>query len=332
MSKIPSEKNSLSLKVQRLHGGGGELMAPSEPHHSKGIRHSAKPLLVFWFGVLGLAALLLIFGERFHGLVFGPKAVMQKAETLAALRIDLLKSIESEKRAVMADTDEASLRFAEESRLASDSAEMERVRLAELIRLHPVEDESRILSEFDTAWENFRALDRQLLELAVQNTNLKARVLSFGKATETLHLFRAALDRLTQGVNNFEAFRLASNALAAVLTIQTLHAPHIASADDGEMERIEEAIRAQGEVVRRCLDQLARIVPADSRKNIAEAQTLFTEYEAITQRVIELSRRNTNVTSLELSLNRKMKMTTQCEVILNKLQEAIQGREFKATR
>ena len=117
-----------------------------------------------------------------------------------------------------------------------------------------------------------------------------------------------------------------------MLTIQTLHAPHIASADDGEMSRIEQTIGDQAQVVHRCLDQLEKILPADKRQELIQAMGAFSEYAAITQRVIELSRQNTNVTSLEISLNRKLKMTAQCDVILRKLQEAIRSREFKATR
>ena len=65
------------------------------------------------------------------------------------MRVSLLKSVESEKRAVMADTDEASLAYAEESRQASDAVEVERKQLAELIRLHPSPDEEALLGEFD---------------------------------------------------------------------------------------------------------------------------------------------------------------------------------------
>jgi hypothetical protein len=51
-----------------------------------------------------------------------------------------------------------------------------------------------------------------------------------------------------------------------------------------------------------------------------------------TDRILEWSRQNTNIKSFELSLNRKRKITAQCEEILTKLQDAIQSRTFKATR
>ena len=258
--------------------------------------------------------------------------MMQKLETLAALRLDLLKSVESEKRAVMADTDEASRAYAEESKQASEAVESERDKLAKLIELYPTEDENRLLHEFDETWEQLRKLDQQILELAVQNTNLKAARISFGKASEALNRFQAALEELAAGTDNIGIVRPAFEALTAVLVIQALHAPHIASADDGEMTRIEQTIREKEIVIRNCLDQLARIIPTSKQNTLLQATEAFSEYADLTRTVVDLSRQNTNVTSFAISLDRKLKMTAQCEVILGKLQEAIKEREFKATR
>ena len=286
-----------------------------------------------WIG-LGLLAVLLVWGLHYRGAALGPTAVMRKLETLAALRVSLLKSVESEKRAVMADTDEASRAYADESRKEAAAVEAERDRLTELIRLHPAQDEQALLSQFDDAWGQMRALDRQILELAVQNTNLKAAALSFGKASDALQRFRAAVERIARDSDSIRIVRLASEALTALLTVQTLHAPHIASADDGEMTRIEQAIAENEETVRRCLEQLTPLLPAGTgkRNDVIQATAAFSEYQAFTRTILELSRQNTNVTSFEMSLNRKLKMTAQCEATLGKLQDAIRAREYKATR
>jgi hypothetical protein len=52
----------------------------------------------------------------------------------------------------------------------------------------------------------------------------------------------------------------------------------------------------------------------------------------VNKEIVRLSRMNTNVKSLQLSLGRKRKIAAQCEEILNSLQNAIQSRSFKATR
>jgi hypothetical protein len=261
----------------------------------------------------------------------GPGALIEKLEAVAALRANMLKSAEAEKRAVMAETDEASTSYAEESRQASEAAEAERRRLTELIRQHPSEEETQLLGEFSAAWEQVRSIDRQLLELAVQNTNLKAWALSFGKAGEALRRFEAALAAATQDQEDPRVLRAASDALTGMLTIQVLHAPHIASRHDEEMNKIEQAMREKEEIIRGNLDRLTALLP-ERREQLAAAVSAYRDYMAVTGTIVDLSRQNTNVTSLEISINRKLKMTTQCEVLLDRLQEAIRAREFKATR
>jgi hypothetical protein len=332
-TKLPEEGDE-KTKVQVLHS------APASDREPTAVRltheRPMSRLLRFWplWVGIGLLAVLLVWGVRYHGGVLGPTAVTRKLETVSALRVSLLKSVESEKRAVMADTDEASLEYAEESRRASEAVEVERNRLAELIRLHPSPDEQVLLAQFDEAWEQMRSLDRQILALAVQNTNLKASALSFGKASDALHRFRTPMERIMRDSDSIRVVRLASEALAALLTVQALHAPHIASADDREMTRIEQAIAEIEETVRRCLDQLTPLLPAGTgkRNDVIQAAAAFSEYQAFTRAILELSRQNTNVTSFEMSLSRKMKLTAQCDVILGKLQEAFKAREYKATR
>ncbi len=306
--------------------GNGQSNPPPSGRRSRSV---AILFGAFWIAVIVLSALL-IFIQPGHRAV-GPGALIEKLEALAALRSDMLKSAEAEKRAVMADTDEASVAYAEESRQASDAAEAERRQLMELIRQHPSDEETQLLGEFSSAWEQVRSIDRQLLELAVQNTNLKAQALSFGKATELLHRFEAAIEGATQGQDDPRVLRSASDALTAMLTIQVLHAPHIASRHDEEMSQMEQTMREKEEIIRSSLDRLADLLPG-RRDQLAAAVAAYRDYMAVTRTILNLSRQNTNVTSLELSINRKLKMTTQCEVLLDRLQEAIRAREFKATR
>lgn len=325
----------MSIKVS------GESPAPGNilPLHPAGDASKPPPagrrspvlklFVMFWIAVIGLAVLLIFIQPGHHAV--GPADLVEKLEALTELRVNLLKSAESEKRAVMADTDETSLAYAQESRQASDAAEAERNRLEVLIKRHPSEEEQRLLGEFNAAWEQVRNLDRQLLELAVQNTNLKAQALSFGKASESLHRFESALDAAIQGQDDPRVLRAAADALSAELTIQVLHAPHIASRYDDEMSRIEQTMRAKEQMVQGSLDRLASLLP-DKRELLADIVSAYRDYMAVTGTILDLSRQNTNVASLEISINRKLKMTTRCVVLLDRLQAALQGREFKATR
>jgi hypothetical protein len=283
---------------------------------------------------LGLVAGLIFLGGRYRDVTVGmdivPKVMSRKTAALSGIRINLIKSVEAEKSAVMANTDEDSIRFAEESQRASEDAEKSRLELAELIGAYPSAPESELLQEFDSCWREFRKTDQQVLEFAVQNTNLKAARLSFGAAATAMNEFGQALSELAGDSPGGRVCRLVYDAQTAALRIHVLHAPHIASPDDQEMDGIEAVIRQHDAVVRRSLGDLRLLLPPSKKTALQRAEAAYDM--DFTDRVLEWSRQNTNVKSFELSLNRKRKITAQCEDVLTKLQDAIQSRTFKATR
>jgi len=338
-------QNDMNGKVTPLKARGikadvtpkdSELMeaatAPTRP--TSGLAR-ALAFRLLWAAMGSVAILLLIL--MYHRstsleLQNTPRVMAQKLETLSALRINFLKSIEAEKLAVMAETDETSLAFADESKRAADAVEANLKELSRLISMHPAADESKLLQDFGAAWEQVRKIDQVILDLAVQNTNLKAFRLSFGKGREAVERLEDALTALTQGVTDARLIREASDALTAELKILTLHAPHIVSPNDEEMSQIERVIHEKEEVVQRSLATLAHLAPADKQPYVSAAVTADREFTAVTATVLKWSRENTNVNSLNLSLDRKHKATALCEAALNQLHEAFARQAFKATR
>jgi hypothetical protein len=53
---------------------------------------------------------------------------------------------------------------------------------------------------------------------------------------------------------------------------------------------------------------------------------------SVNEEIVVLSRRNTNVRSLELSLGRKRKVTAECQDALRALEEALAKHAVSATR
>jgi hypothetical protein len=262
--------------------------------------------------------------------------LVKKLEVLSRIRISLLKSVDAEKSAVMADTDQASQAFADQSLQAAETLEKDRREMALLIQKDPSDQEVKLLQEFDGCWTESRKIDRQILDFAVQNTNLKAARLSFGPGHAALKRLEKTLESLpSAGPPTAEESQVAGlrcRALTAGWKILYLQAPHIASANDQEMDKIETVISQNEEEVKNSLVKLKRILPETQQGSFREAEAAFTELVAITARVIDLSRRNTNIKSFELSLGRKRKITAQCDEILMSLQEVVQSRSFKATR
>jgi hypothetical protein len=260
----------------------------------------------------------------------------QKQDLLSRMHINLLRSVEAEKNAVMADTDEESQTFADQSLKAADLVERDRREIGRLLDKDHSNQELKRLQEFDGCWVDFRKTDRVLLDFAVKNTNLKAARLSFGPAGEAMSRLEKALNGLMSIPPNSQVDdripKLACRALTAGLKIHNLQAPHIAAADDQRMNTIEAAIKQHEQEITNSLRTLRNLVPPEKQKVYQEAQTAFNALMKVTGQVIDLSRQNTNIKSFELSLGRKRKISVQCGEILVSLEEAVKAREFKATR
>ena len=93
----------------------------------------------------------------------------------------------------MADTDALSVTFARESEQTTLFVPKDIDTLGPLLKDLRYSDETQLLPEFVSRFAEYRELDRRILDLAVQNTNLKAQRLSFGPAQEAANAFRNAL-------------------------------------------------------------------------------------------------------------------------------------------
>ena len=262
--------------------------------------------------------------------------IVKKREVLSQMRINLLKSVEMEKNAVMAETDEESQVFADKSLAASAAVEQDQKQLNSLIDAAPMQDERNLVIEFNNCWTELRKLDQVILNLAVQNTNLKAASLSREKGAEAMRRFEHALEDVMRpylrAQNEGRVTRLLYHAMTSALKIYNLHSFHIAEASDEKMDQIEMQMKAEENEASKSLDELTGIVGEKSRQALSQAKTAFTEFMEVTAEVIKLSRQNSNVKSLELSLGKKRKVAAQCDEILVTFQEAVQNRTFKATR
>ena len=258
-----------------------------------------------------------------------------EANKLAAdLLVQFSKAGDAANRAVMADTDETSVVFAGEAEQATQAVEKDSAALRALLTSLQYSNELRLLDEFDKRFAEYRALDRSVLDLAVENTNLKAQRLSFGPAREAADAFQTSLDSVMPATKS-DAWRvkaLAATAVAAVREIQTLQAPHIAESDDAVMTRIEGRMTASAGVARDQLTMLAGATAPASRRQLAAASASLDRFLDLNAQLIALSRRNTNVRSLALSLGQKRMRTAACEDSLRALQDALAKRGFSATR
>ena len=260
---------------------------------------------------------------------------VKKHQMIQTMSRDLLASAEAEKSAVMAETDEASHTFAEQSIQAAQNVEKARRTLEPLLEGNP--QEAHLFREFSRCWERLQAIDREVLSLAVQNTNLKALRLSFVPGAEAIRRLEKALthlmDRVSSSPNAVDITRRASQAMIGVFHIYTLQGPHIAESTATRMDEIEADMKSHDVQVTNALHDMEVQVDASSKPLLHTAWASYKDFQKINAEIVALSRQNSNIRSFALSLGQKRKMTAQCQDVLSALQEKVQqGMAYKATK
>ncbi len=259
-----------------------------------------------------------------------------KGNLLSSMRIHLLEAIESEKNAVMAITDEESESFAAKARQATDSVEKNRKEIETIIHKDEFQRETELLNEFNACWTQYRKLDETILNLAVQNTNLKAQKISSTQCAQEIAWFEESLNRIIQhnkkGKQCSEIAMYAYEALTASLNIYALHKPHIEETDDHAMDKIEQRIKSYDGSAKDALAALNRNADPSDREDLKNTEQAYLQFMNLTGEVLRLSRMNTNIKSSELSLGKQRMISSQCQEILATLQESVQARQSKATR
>ena len=287
---------------------------------------------------LGYTAWIVYFKPLMADIIFEPVFVkdVKKIRLVSEMRVNLNASVEAEKSAVLAETDEASRAYADRAQLLSSAVEDASLELGVLIESEKTGREVDLYREFSTCWERFRQIDQELLPLSVLNTNLKAYALSYDSAQTALKQLEISLDALMNSDDSKDTacriIRLAQRSLISALKIHALQSPHIAESRPEKMDEIETTIQTQDALINRSLDALSFLMNPKSKPQIDAAKAAYAEFWRINTEVMKLSRQNSNVLSLALSLDQKRRVTVQCQEALAALEEAVQSKVYKATR
>ena len=248
---------------------------------------------------------------------------LQRIERVNRMQVALGAAVEAEKSAVLAISDADALQFAGQVRDATADIMRASDEYGDFLKIAGNPEEKELWMQFTQVFAEFRRIDRDLLALAVKNSNWKASSLTFGSATAAVTEMDAALARLT--IDAVKPLRLADNARIAAWRLLTLLPPHIAEESDAKMDAMEAVMVAEDRKVRQSLDAL---IALPEFANNADVQTAVIRYARFTEtkaEVLRLSRENTNVRSLAISLNEKRKITHVCQATLATLRHEIES-------
>jgi len=251
----------------------------------------------------------------------------QRVDLVEQMQVDLASASEAEKSAVLAVTDQDSQLLADQARAASAKVELERHALGELLAAGGTPGERELLAQFSSSFSEFQRIDNDLLALAVKNTNLKAYSLAYGPAAAALKEMGAALERLVaaqaEAPEAKATMRLAYGAQLSALRLQALLPPHIAEENEQKEDELEALMATEDAQVRKGLEGLAALPACGHDPDLATAMVRYAEFGKLKTQIIALSRENTNVRSLSISLNQKRKVMRLCQGLLDALQQAI---------
>jgi hypothetical protein len=251
----------------------------------------------------------------------------KRVDLVERMRLALASASEAEKSAVLAITDEDSQKFADQARAATADVDRGSKELADLLQTGGSANEKELLTQFNKVFADFQRVDRDLLALAIKNTNLKAYSLAFGASATAVQEMDDALSRvITKSATAPEARNialLAFGAETAALRIQTLLAPHIAEESDSKMDELEARMTKEDETVRKNLDELSKLPIFSGDPDLEKATARYADFSKLRTQILGLSRENTNVRSLTISLNEKRKVMLSCQDALAALQQAI---------
>jgi hypothetical protein len=289
----------------------------------------------FLLVVLGAAMLLAMILLVLHFRTLQSSAAQmafkaERAELVEQMRLSVALASEAEKSAVMAITDEDSQTYADQARSATDAAERARQKLEQLLNTGGTKSERDSLTHFSNAFVKLQFIDKELLDLAVKNTNLKAYSLAFGPAAEALKEMDAALARVIAATGNapsaddVKVMRLADGARISALRLLALLPPHIAEESDQKMDAMEAIMAKEDQAVREDLQGLVALPQLGGNPDLSAAKGSFARFADLRTQILKLSRENTNVRSLSISLSEKRKVMMVCLDALAALEQAIE--------
>lgn len=261
---------------------------------------------------------------------------LREARRLASeIRIHFTRASEASDRAVMADTDDESIKFARDAEAATLAVGTTMAALAQ--RIAGLGDQTNVdlLGRFQERFVRYRELDKELLKLAVENTNLKAQRLLFGPVGQAANEFCSALDLFVTQAPSSAARRSVDAILRAQLAlreIEVLQAPHIAEAKGPEMDRLEREMTSRQATTRATLVAIEQGASPQARAALDRAKAALDSFESLSRQLIELSRKNSNLHSLQLALKQKPALTSACDESLVALQNALANQDFTGTR
>ncbi|EKO39569.1 MAG: hypothetical protein B193_1726 [Solidesulfovibrio magneticus str. Maddingley MBC34] len=269
-------------------------------------------------------------------------ALLEKQRLAAQLQQSLLTTSDGANKSLLAPDEEAASRQAAAAKAAFEAGAAQLQSLSALIEKgkNPKEIEAikPVVADFAELGSAYAALHA----LVARNTNVRAARLSRYEAAQAVDRLRQALAPVL-AAPDCPAAAAALRAIAAAQAILILHPLHIDERSAAGMDALEAAMNQDDREARAALIALADLAATSalsgpSGDDGAEAQAAKAAqdaYEAfwtVHAAIIGLSRENSNIEAIALTMGRKQLLQAKILTDLAALAAVIDEKQFTATR
>ena len=259
-----------------------------------------------------------------------------KINLLSEVHLKFLAAVRAQKNSVLSPDDETSKSLAAISRSNMSQARTAFENLEVLVLQESAHGQSGAIVNLKNSLEAVESVNNNVLLLAVQNTNIKARRLLSGEAQRTIEFLSTRIlkwveDTCSKADSNPQTIarlRTLFEVQKNLLDIQPNTIKHIESSSDREMSDQEKKI----DDLQTGIQNGLAIASGGDTANQLEFQQKSLELKSILGRIFELSRLDTNNRSIALSLNESKDKGDECTKRIGELDklftaEAMTGRD-----
>lgn len=291
--------------------------------------------------IVGVAAVGGLQLARTNAQIQGMVNVTNRAlDAASQLRIALLRSIRAEKNAVLSPDDSQSVQFVQLARAYSAEIDKQLPQLHDLLDATADAAERQQLDDFKRDWQAFAANQREVLDLALLNSNSRGSELIKGDVQDHLQTIdkllvavQARLNKLstTEGVvadaaqlrRIYETDTLLNRARKRSYRILNLLYDHLASTEDAEMNQLDTQLAGALTELETSLQEAKPMVDEIDRVELSQALIETQSLQKVVVQIQKLSHINSNNRCSKLTLTKTVKLADECDGALQRLQQLL---------
>lgn len=252
---------------------------------------------------------------------------IQKGSLLSDLQVTFLASIRAQKNAILSPDDEQSKQNSTLSRDAFAEARKSLEKLKEFITVDRIEGQVAAVEALTKAMDAAEKINNEVLDLAVQNSNIKARAILTGDIQRQIEILSARFQSWTEQVmakekiepTDLVRLKKTYEILRSLLELPGNIVKHIESSGEEEMSAQERKIAEHQDLILQGLT----IASAGDAASLVESRGALIDMKSQYSKLFQLSRLDTNNRSVNISLTLSKAAGDECAKRIGELEKLL---------